>query len=285
MGTTTKRVLSNFTFRDGASVPRLGLGTWRMGEDPAARADEVAALRLGIDLGMTLIDTAEMYGQGGAEKVVAEAIEGRRDEVFVVSKFYPYHAARAELERACEGSLKRLRVESLDLYLLHWRGSVPFAETVETLERLVEDGKVRRWGVSNIDVPELEEIAALDGGKNLAGDQVLYNLKQRGVEFDLIPWCGERGIPVMAYSPLEQGDLAEAGGLGAIAQRAGVSSAQLALAWTLRHPHVISIPKATRLEHVRANRAAADLRLDAAILESLDRIYAPPRRKRPLQMV
>jgi diketogulonate reductase-like aldo/keto reductase len=272
-------------FPDGAGVPRLGLGTWRMGERAAEQKDEVAALKLGLDLGMTLIDTAEMYGEGGAEKVVAEAIRGRRDEVFVVSKFYPYHAARAQLMRACEGSLARLGVEAIDLYLLHWRGSVPFAEMVETLERLVEDGKIRRWGVSNLDVPELEEIAALEGGAGLATDQVLYNLAHRGVEFDLVPWCAGRGVPVMAYSPLDQGDLAAAASLGAIAQRAGVSAAQLALAWVLRHPNVIAIPKAKRLEHVRANRAAADVLLDPALLEALDKIFAPPRRKRPLQMV
>ena len=277
--------LDEFRFADGAAVPRLGLGTWRMGERPGEHKDEVAALKLGLDLGMTLIDTAEMYGEGGAEKVVADAIRGRRDEVFVVSKFYPYHAGRAQLLRACEGSLARLRVEAIDLYLLHWRGSVPFAETVETLERLVADGKIRRWGVSNLDVPELEEIAALEGGAGLATDQVLYNLAQRGVEFDLIPWCAARAIPVMAYSPLDQGDLAEAASLEAIARRAGVSSAQLALAWVLRQPNVIAIPKATRLEHVRANRAAADVLLDAALLEALDKVFAPPRRKRPLQMV
>ena len=277
--------LLTFRFPDGALVPRLGLGTWRMGESATERKDEIAALKLGLDLGMTLVDTAEMYGEGGAEKVVAEAIAGRRDEVFVVSKFYPYHAARAQLVQACEGSLKRLRIEAIDLYLLHWRGSVPFGETVETLERLVADGKIRRWGVSNLDVPELEEIAALDGGGNLATNQVLYNLAQRGVEFDLIPWCAGRNIPVMAYSPLDQGDLAEAASLRAIAQRAGASSAQLALAWVLRHPNILAIPKATRLEHVRANRAAAELRLDAATLEALDRIFAPPQRKRPLQMV
>ena len=277
--------LPAFRFRNGGAVSRLGLGTWRMGESAAERAGEIAALKLGLDLGMTLIDTAEMYGEGGAEEVVAEAIRGRRDEVFVVSKFYPYHAAKAQLVRACERSLERLRVEAIDLYLLHWRGSVPFAETIETLERLVEGGKIRRWGVSNLDVPELEEIAALEGGAGLATVQVLYNLAQRGVEFDLVPWCAGRGIPVMAYSPLDQGDLAEAAGLAAIAQRAGVSNAQLALAWVLRDPNVIAIPKATRLEHVRANRAAADVLLDPVMLEALDKIYAAPRRKRPLQMV
>ena len=277
--------IAQFRFADRAAVPRLGLGTWRMGEDRSARADEVAALQLGLDLGMTLIDTAEMYGEGGAEEVVAEAIRGRRDQVFVVSKFYPYHAARAPLARACEGSLRRLGVETIDLYLLHWRGAVPFAETVETLERLVADGKIRRWGVSNLDVAELEEIAALDAGAGLATDQVLYNLAQRGVEYDLIPWCEAHGIAVMAYSPLDQGELAEQAALRAVAQRAGFSPAQLALAWAMRHPGVIAIPKATRLEHVRANRAAADVRLDPAMLEALDRIFEPPRRKRPLQMV
>ena len=266
-------------------MPRLGLGTWHMGVNPSRRAEEVRALRLGLDLGMTLVDTAEMYGEGGAEEIVGEAIRGRRDEVFVVSKFYPYHASRGELARACERSLKRLAIDAIDLYLLHWRGSVPFAQTVETLLRLVAEGKIRRWGVSNLDVAELEEIGALEGGEGLASDQVLYNLAQRGVEYDLIPWCAERGIPVMAYSPLDQGGLAEAANVRALAQRAGISNAQLALAWTLRHANVISIPKASRFEHVRANRAAADVALDDAILEALDRAFPPPRRKRPLQMV
>jgi len=277
--------LATFKFRDGPVVPRLGMGTWRMGERAGERAGEVAALQLGIDLGMTLIDTAEMYGQGGAEEVVGEAIRGRRGDVFVVSKFYPYHASAAELRRACERSLERLRIDALDLYLLHWRGSVPFAETVETLERLAADGKIRRWGVSNLDVSELEEIARLGGGERLAANQVLYSLSQRGIEFDLLPWCAERGIAVMAYSPLDQGELAEARPLEELARSHGVSSAQLALAWSLRHPTVISIPKASRLEHVRANRAAADILLEASTLAALDKMFPAPRRKKPLQMV
>lgn len=277
--------LPTFTFADGTLVPRLGCGTWRMGESAASRAEEVAALQLGIDLGMTLIDTAEMYASGGAEEVVGEAIRGRRDEVFVVSKFYPHHASRASLPRTCEASLKRLGIDALDLYLLHWRGEVAFAETVDALERLVAAGKIRRWGVSNLDVEELDEVAACEGGDALAANQVMYSLAQRGVEFDLIAWCAERGVAVMAYSPLDQGELVLHAKVQAIARRLGFSAAQLALAWTLRDPNVIAIPKAARLEHVRANRAAADAMLDPEALEALDRVFPPPARKRPLRMV
>jgi diketogulonate reductase-like aldo/keto reductase len=277
--------LPAFAFRDGTLMPRLGMGTWRMGERAAARADEVAALRLGLDLGMMLIDTAEMYGEGGAEEVVGEAIRGRRDDVFVVSKFYPYHASRPQLVRACEGSLKRLRIEALDLYLLHWGGSEPFAEMVETLGRLVEQGKIRRWGVSNLDRDELDALAAVEGGERVATDQVLYALAHRGPEFDLLGRCETLGIPLMAYSPLDQGALAVHPAVGAIARRLAVSAAQVALAWVLRHPGIVAIPKAARLEHVRANRAAADLALDAAALEALDGAFPPPRRRKPLEMV
>jgi diketogulonate reductase-like aldo/keto reductase len=256
-----------------------------MGERDSARADEVAALRLGLDLGMTLIDTAEMYGSGGAERVVAEAIGGRRDEVFIVSKFYPHNASRAKLVRACEGSLERLATDRLDLYLLHWRGDVPFDETVETLGRLVKQGKVLRWGVSNLDVDDLEELAACDGGGAVAADQVLYNLAHRGIEYDLLPWCERRGVAVMAYSPLDQGDLAANGELRRVARGLAVDPAQLALAWTLRQANVVSIPKASRIEHVRANRAAADISLDAATLALLDKAFPPPKRKTPLAIV
>jgi diketogulonate reductase-like aldo/keto reductase len=276
--------LASFRFRDGSTMPRYGLGTWRMGESAATRANELAALRLGLDLGTTLIDTAEMYGSGGAEEIVGEAIRGRRDEVFVVTKFYPHHAARGPLERACEGSLARLGIDTIDLYLLHWRGSVPFDETVETLERLAADGKIRRWGVSNLDVDDMEELASVSGGGEVAANQVLYSLTNRGIEFDLLPWCAKRAIPVMAYSPLDQGAIASHSALRKVASKLAVDPAQVALAWVLRDPALVAIPKATRLEHVRANRAAADLALDAAALAALDAAFPPPRRKTPLAM-
>ncbi|HET6265033.1 MAG TPA: aldo/keto reductase, partial [Usitatibacter sp.] len=208
-----------FTLRDGGAMPRLGMGTWHMGERVGSRAAEVAALRLGLDLGMTLIDTAEMYGEGGAESVVGEAIGGRRDEVFVVSKFYPHHASRMKLRAACDASLRQLGIDALDLYLLHWRGSVPLAETVATLEDLVRAGKIRRWGVSNFDVADMEELAAVPGGGNVAANQVLYNLARRGAEFDLLPWCAGRGVAVMAYSPLDEGRLVRHPALDAVARR------------------------------------------------------------------
>jgi diketogulonate reductase-like aldo/keto reductase len=265
-------------------MPRLGLGTWRMGESAAARSAEIAALRLGLDLGMNLIDTAEMYGEGGAEEVVREAIEGRRDEVFIVSKFYPHHAARAALLRACEASLTRLGIECVDLYLLHWRGSVPLEETVATLERLVKDGKIRRWGVSNLDVDDMAELEGKKHGAHVAANQVFYSLTHRGIEFDLLPWCRQRRVPVMAYSPLDQGAIGSNRALRAIADGLGVEPARVALAWVLRDPAIVAIPKATRLEHVRVNRAAADLVLDTATLAAIEKAFPPPRRKTPLAM-
>ena len=276
--------MAPFRFADGAAMPRLGLGTWRMGENPAARKDEVAALRLGLDLGMNLIDTAEMYGEGRAEEIVRDALLGRRDEVFVVSKFYPYNAARAPLLEACEGSLRRLAIECLDLYLLHWRGSVPLEDTVATLERLVKDGKIRRWGVSNLDVDDLDELVEAPGGGNLAANQVLYSLTQRGIEYDLVAWCKRRHVPLMAYSPLDQGAIASNRALRNVADRLGVEPARVALAWVLRDPSMIAIPKATRPEHVRANCAAGELTLDATALAALDKAFPPPRRKTPLAM-
>lgn len=270
---------------DGTRVARLGLGTWRMGERRASRAAEVAALQLGIELGMGLVDTAEMYGEGGAEEVVAEAIRGRRDRVFLVSKFYPHNASRKRLRAACEASLGRLGVESIDLYLLHWRGDVPLAETVAELERLVHRGLVRRWGVSNFDVADLEALAAAAGGTRLATNQVLYNLARRGIEHDLLAWCRERRIPTMAYSPIEQGRILADAALGAVAKRLRATPAQVALAWCLRQPDVLVIPKASSAVHVRENRAAASLALDAEALAALDRAFPPPRAKRPLQML
>jgi diketogulonate reductase-like aldo/keto reductase len=268
---------------DGATVPALGQGTWRMGERGDRRA-EAAALRLGLDLGMTLVDTAEMYGEGGAEEVVAEAIAGRRDEVFLVSKVYPHNASRSKLPRALDASLKRLKVERLDLYLLHWRGSVPLAETVEAMEKARAAGKIARWGVSNLDVDDLEELGpALT---DCATDQVLWNLEARGVEFDLLPFCARHGMPVMAYSPVGQGGaLLSHEALRAVAARHGATPAQVALAFILRQPGVIAIPKASDPAHVRLNAAAAALRLEARDLAELDAAFPPPRRKRPLAML
>ena len=267
------------------AMPRLGMGTWHMGEDRRARAAEVAALRLGFDLGLALVDTAEMYGEGGAEEVVGEAIRGRRDGVFLVSKFYPQHASRRRLAAACEASLGRLGVEAIDLYLLHWRGSVALAETVEGLERLVDEGKVRRWGVSNLDVADLEELVGVSGGARVAADQVLYNLARRGVEFDLVPWCARRGVAVMAYSPLDEGALARNRVLAAAASRVGATPAQLAVAWLLRRPGVTVIPKAARVGHVRELARCADIALDEETIAMLDQAFPPPQGKRPLEII
>ena len=270
---------------DGEEVPALGQGTWFMGEDRRERAVEVKALRHGLDLGLALIDTAEMYGEGGAEEVVGEAIRGRREQVFVVSKVYPHNASRTGTIQACERSLKRLGTDRIDLYLLHWRGRYPLAETVAAFERLKRDGKIRHWGVSNLDTGELEELHAVPGGKACATDQVLYNLARRGIEWDLLPWCRERGIPVIAYSPIEQGRLPTGGALGEVARRHGCSPFQAALAWVLARPGVIAIPKASRLEHVEANRRALDLALTPEDLAALDRAFPPPSRKQPLAML
>jgi diketogulonate reductase-like aldo/keto reductase len=270
---------------DGTEVPALGQGTWRLGERGADRRAEAAALRLGLDLGLTLVDTAEMYAEGAAEEVVAEAIAGRRDEVFLVSKVYPHNAGGRKLQAACERSLRRLRVDTIDLYLLHWRGSIPLADTVEGFERMREAGKIRRWGVSNLDVDDLEELgeAAL---ADCATDQVLYNLENRGIEHDLLPFCRDRGMPVMAYSPVGQGGaLLRHKALRAVAERHGATPAQAALAWTLRAPGVISIPKASDPEHVRSNAAARDLRLTEADLAELDAAFPPPKRKQGLAML
>jgi diketogulonate reductase-like aldo/keto reductase len=266
-------------------LPRLGLGTWHMGESRSRRRAEVAALRLGLDLCVALIDTAEMYGEGGAEEVVGEAIRGRRDEVFVVTKFYPHHAGRGELRAACEGSLRRLGIERIDCYLYHWRGGVALAETIEALEGLEAEGHIASWGVSNFDVGDLEELAALRGGKGAAVNQVLYNLARRGIEFDLLPWCAAHAVDVMAYSPLDEGPLARHPAVAAVAGELGVMPAEVAIAWAIRNPGVCAIPKATREEHVRAVRRAADLKLDAAALASLDRAFPPPTRKRPLEVI
>ncbi|HEY8345840.1 MAG TPA: aldo/keto reductase [Symbiobacteriaceae bacterium] len=269
----------------GQPVPILGQGTWYMGQDRSRRREEVAALQLGIDLGMTLIDTAEMYANGGAEEVVAEAIAGRRDQVFVVSKVLPSNASRRGTVQACERSLRRLRTDYIDLYLLHWRGSYPLEETVEAFEELVRAGKIRYWGVSNFDTEDMEELVRIRGGSAVATNQVLYNLSRRGIEFDLLPWCRQRKIPIMAYSPIEQGRLLNHPVLREVAGRHGATPAQVALNWLLRQGDILVIPKAARLEHVRENRAALDLTLTEQDLADLDRAFPAPTRKRPLEML
>lgn len=268
----------------GDRVPCLGQGTWMMGDRRERRAAEIAALRVGIELGMTLIDTAEMYGEGASETLTGEAIAGMRDQLFLVSKAYPQNASRERLARSCEASLKRLGTDRLDLYLLHWRGNVPMAETVEAMEKLQQDGKIRHWGVSNLDTDDMEELETA-GGAACATDQILYNLSRRGPEHDLLPWLAERAIPAMAYSPVEQGRLLGNPDLAAIASGIGATPSQLALAWVLRRPGMIAIPKASSVEHVRENRAAADLVLDAEMLARLDVLFPPPRGPRPLEML
>jgi len=277
-------MMRNIELADGTRVTALGQGTWHMGEHAGNRKAEVTALRAGLDLCMTLIDTAEMYAEGGAEEVVGEAIAGRRDEVFLVSKVYPHNASRRGLPQACERSLKRLGVECLDLYLLHWRGSVPLADTVEAMERMRAAGKIARWGVSNLDVEDLEELG--EALPECAANQVLLNLEHRGVEFDLLPFCHARRMPVMAYSPLGQGGaMLEHKTLAAMAATRGCSPAQIALAWTLSLPGVISIPKATSLVHLRENAAALDIHLNVEEQAALDAAFPPPRRKRSLAMI
>jgi diketogulonate reductase-like aldo/keto reductase len=268
----------------GEMVPALGQGTWKMGESARRHADEVRALQLGLELGMTLIDTAEMYAEGGAEAVVGEAIDGRRNEVFLVSKVLPGNASRAGTIAACERSLKRLKTDRIDLYLLHWPSHHPIAGTVEAFETLRRDGKIRHWGVSNFDVGDMEDLLAV-GGANVAANQVLYNLTRRGVEFDLFPWQAERKIPIMAYSPVEQGRLARDRGLQRIAEAHGATPAQIAIAFTLLRGDLISIPKATDPEHVRQNAAAADIVLSDADRAALDAAFPPPRRKSGLEMI
>jgi len=270
---------------DGQQVPVLGQGTWKMGESRSRHKDEVAALRLGLDLGMSLIDTAEMYAEGGAEEVVAEAVKGRRREVFIVSKVYPHNASRSGVVAACERSLKRLKTDRIDLYLLHWRGGIPLVETLAGFEEVKAAGKIRYYGVSNFSVSDMRELTQLPGGRGAATNQVLYNLKQRGIEFDLLPWMREAGLPVMAYSPLEIGPLDRSAALRKIAAKRGVSIPQIALAWLLRQPGVIVIPKASREDHVRENRAAHDIMLSPEELAEIDAASPPPRRATPLEMI
>ncbi|MEP9367178.1 aldo/keto reductase [Xanthobacter sp. VNH20] len=268
----------------GETVPAIGQGTWFMGEQAGRRAQEIASLRLGVDLGATLIDTAEMYGDGRTEDMLGEALQGYRDKVFLVSKVYPHNASRRGAVEACERSLKRMRTDRIDLYLLHWRGSHPFEDTIAGFEALQAAGKIRHWGVSNLDTDDMEEL--LDsGGDACAVDQVLYNPARRGPEYDLFPFLAEQGIPIMAYSPIEQARLPRSGALGAVARKHGVDPYQVALAWVIRRPDVIAIPKAGTPDHVRANIASADIVLDAEDLAAIDAEFRPPTRKRGLEML
>lgn len=282
--------MATFELPNGTPVTRLGQGTWKLGERRGARPAELAALTLGLDLGLTLIDTAEMYGEGRAEELIGEAIAGRRAETYLVSKVYPHNATRRGAVTACEHSLRRLGTDYLDLYLLHWRGGVPLEETLEAFVALVDAGKIRRFGVSNFDVADLEEAAALPAGTAIAADQVLYNPEHRGIEWDLLGWCRASGIPVMAYSPLGSSPrrvkrLLGHPSLSTVASRHDATPAQVVLAWALRHEDVYVIPKAGSKAHVQENRGALDLSLSAQDLAEIDRAFAPPASKVPLELL
>lgn len=277
-------------FSDSKPIPAIGQGTWYMGENSAQHVDEVNALRAGLDLGLTLIDTAEMYANGEAEKVVGEAISGRRDEVFLVSKVYPWNAAGQSAITACENSLKRLKTDHLDLYLLHWRGDIPLEETVSVMQHLLAQGKIRRWGVSNLDYSDMQELWNVTGGRECATNQVLYHLASRGIEYDLLPWCQQQNMPVMAYCPLAQAGRLRSGlmndpALNHLAQQKGATVAQLLLAWVIHPDGVIAIPKAGSVAHVKENAAALEIELSQEEIELMEKAFPAPGRKTPLDMV
>ncbi|MCE9658852.1 MAG: aldo/keto reductase [Burkholderiales bacterium] len=269
----------------GESVPALGQGTWQLGDDPGRRAEEIAALRRGIDLGLTLIDTAEMYGDGRSEALVGEAVAGRRSEVFIVSKVYPHNASRRGMPVACNRSLERLGIETIDLYLLHWSGAVPLAETVQAFEALQREGKIRHWGVSNLDPADMDALWAVPGGRAAQTDQVLYNLGRRGIEWDLQPWLRQRGVALMAYSPIEQGRLLQERGLLQFAKQQAMTPAQVALAWLLAQDGVIAIPKTGSRARLEENAGALAHALSSAQLRELDGLFPPPRGPSPLAMI
>jgi diketogulonate reductase-like aldo/keto reductase len=273
------------TLPAGEQVPAFGLGTWQLGDNPASRAEEIATLRLGLDLGATLIDTAEMYGDGRSEKLIAEAIEGRRREVFLVTKVYPHNASRQGTVAACERSLRHLDTDHIDLYLLHWRGGVALEETVDAFMSLQRAGKIRHYGVSNLDLQDMQELAAVNGGQAVATDQLLYNLVRRGIERDLLPWLRERHIPVMAYSPIEQAKLVRNSKLLQFSKRHSITSAQAALGWLLAHDDVIVIPKTGNRERLKENLAALDQPLTPSQLGELERLFPAPKDALPLQML
>ena len=273
------------TLPSGESVPSMGLGTWHMGERIGNPKTEVDALSRGLDLGATLIDTAEMYARGGAERVVGSAIKGRRDDVFIVSKVVPHNASFDGTIRACENSLQRMEIESIDLYLLHWPGNHPLESTISAFEQLKTDGKIKHWGVSNFDTSDMQELYGIPEGKNCQINQVLYNLSRRGIEWDLLPWCRSKGLPIMAYSPIEQGRLLENKKLKALASEIGVSAAQLSIAWSIRKNDIITIPKASNLEHVSQNIDAWTIKLESTVLDELDKLFEPPVRKKGLDIL
>jgi len=275
--------MRTFTTRTGAILPVLGQGTWKMGESPARRKDEVAALRVGIELGMTLIDTAEMYGNGGAERVVAEAITGCRERIFVVSKVMPQNASRQGTVAACERSLKRLGTDFIDLYLLHWESEYPLAETLEAFEQLRAQGKIKHYGVSNLDIESMRKAQELPLGKNIAANQVIYNLQRRGIERNVLPLSAQLGIALMAYSPLDQTRLAIKEALTRVSARHEVKAEVIALAWTLRHPHVIAIPKSSNPRHVEQNARASRIKFTEQDFSELESAYPPPKRTIPLE--
>lgn len=277
--------MKTVTFPNGSIVPALGQGTWGMGEGISPADIEADSLRAGLDLGLKLIDTAEMYGNGGSERVVGKALAGRRDDAFVVSKVLPSHASRKGTIEACERSLKNLKIEKIDLYLLHWQSSVPLSETVEALEKLVTQGKIGAWGVSNFDTALMENLAQIAPKGHIATNQILYNLSRRGPEFDLIPWCEDHDIPVMAYAPIEQGRIMKNRDLLELARKLNVAPSVLALAWVIRNPLMIAIPKTSSIKHLRENAKALDLSLDQEVLRALDKIFLPPTRKQPLEVI
>ncbi|CAJ0816619.1 2,5-diketo-D-gluconic acid reductase B [Ralstonia wenshanensis] len=277
--------MKHVTLPNGERVPALGMGTWNMGDDRATRAEEIATLRLGLDLGLRLIDTAEMYGEGLSESLIGEAIAGRRDEVFLVSKVYPHNASRRGIAAACERSLRRLGTDRLDLYLLHWRGDVPFEETLEGLQALQREGKIRQYGVSNLDLSDMEEWWDTPGGDQTAVNQLLYNLSRRGIEWDVLPWLRERRVPVMAYSPIEQARLVRHPKLVRFAQESGMTPAQVALAWLLANDDIIAIPKTGHRDRLRENIGALSHTLTAEQLATLDSLFPPPKGPRALEML
>ena len=271
--------------RSGAVVPVLGLGTWHLAEDPSRRAIEIAALRLGLDLGMNLVDTAEMYANGASEELVGEALADRRDDAYLVDKVLPSNATRRGTVSACERSLRRLDTDRLDLYLLHWRGYVPLTETVAGFTDLMDAGRIRSWGVSNFDLRDMQELVSVQNGARVVVNQVLYNLMRRGIEWDLLPWCRRNGVVVMAYSPIEQGRLLRHPILARIAARHEATPTQIALAWLIGQDSVVAIPRAGTPEHVRDNRAAAEVQLTEQDLAEIDRAFPPPDGPRPLEMI
>ena len=277
--------MKTVTLPSDKRVPALGMGTWHLGDTRATRTEEIATLRLGLDLGLTLIDTAEMYGEGRSEELVAEAIEGRRDEVFLVSKVSPQNASRKGAVAACERSLARLRTECIDLYLLHWRGNVPLEETIEAFVALQQAGKIRHYGISNLDLADMQELWSVPGGPAVASNQLLYNLARRGIEWDLLPWLRERRIPIMAYSPIEQAKLTLNPKLVDFARRNAMTPAQAGLAWLLAHDDVIVIPKTALRDRLKENIAALDQHLTQTQLAELDRLFPPPTGPRPLEML